>query len=866
LRWKTRIGPRTQGDNLHRPALWKYTLLALATGLLLAGCMSSSEKPEQMAQDFSASLAAGHSLGQTFTAQYDGLQGVWVYLANPAATDVGEITLHLRASPQDTNDLRRSVLPVRQVTRPAFYRFSFAPLESANQTDYYALLENHAAGTLQLGASQEANYLNGALYRDGAAQEAQLTFGLSYDTPALYTGLVKEFFGWIGWLLIGAWLFVVPGWALLAWLWPQWDHLDWIEKLGLSSGVSLAVYPVVFLWTGLIGLRLGALYAWLPPLCGSVAIAWRLKTTGVLKTFRVSEIGVNNVTLLLLLELIFAVRLWVVRGLALPMWGDSYQHTVMAQLLVDHGGLFDSWQPYAEMTTFTYHFGFHTLAAVFHWISAMDMPQSILYTGQMLNGLAVVVLVPLALRIQRSRWTALAALLLAGLLLPMPMAYSNWGRYTQLAGLTILPVAAYLGWSALEERLPWRGFTLVWLALGGLALTHYRVMVFAVLFYPAFLLLNLRRLPMRAQLMRIMWIAAGAALICLPWFIHTFAGELVKNFSTQMTTLPSQLSEAGQLYNSVGDLSRYLHPLAWLASIGCIGWGMWRRDRGIALVAVWWFLITLAANPQWLGLPGSGVLTNFAVLIAVYIPAALVIGPACAWMVEKAKRHPLSLRKPEKHPARRVWAIISATGGVSKTAAPLPENLSSPAPLPLAGKKQRWLEVGLALLVLLAGAWGAMQRRLDIQIAEHGLVTPADLRAAHWIEANLPPESLLLVNSFFAYGGSAVVGSDGGWWLPLLAHRQTTLPPLPYASEEGPRPDYREWVNALTAAIEAKGIDDPGVIKLLQDRGVTHVYLGQQQGMVNATQPLLEPAELLASSNFQPVYHEDRVWIFEIKP
>jgi len=42
----------------------------------------------------------------------------------------------------------------------------------------------------------------------------------------------------------------------------------------------------------------------------------------------------------------------------------------------------------------------------------------------------------------------------------------------------------------------------------------------------------------------------------------------------------------------------------------------------------------------------------------------------------------------------------------------------------------------------------------------------------------------------FAYGDSVIVGSDGGWWLPLLARRQTTLPPINYGSEQGVRADY----------------------------------------------------------------------------
>ncbi len=66
---------------------------------------------------------------------------------------------------------------------------------------------------------------------------------------------------------------------------------------------------------------------------------------------------------------------------------------MIAQLLVDHGGLFTSWQPYAEMTTFTYHFGFHSAVAVFDWLTHMEIPKAVLWAGQILNILAVIVLI-----------------------------------------------------------------------------------------------------------------------------------------------------------------------------------------------------------------------------------------------------------------------------------------------------------------------------------------------------------------------------------------------------------------------------------------------------------------------------------------
>ena len=77
--------------------------------------------------------------------------------------------------------------------------------------------------------------------------------------------------------------------------------------------------------------------------------------------------------MLVVVGLIVGTRLWIIRRIDLPMWGDSYQHAMIAQLLVDHKGLFESWAPYAELTSLNYHFGFHAAAAALGWFWALQL-------------------------------------------------------------------------------------------------------------------------------------------------------------------------------------------------------------------------------------------------------------------------------------------------------------------------------------------------------------------------------------------------------------------------------------------------------------------------------------------------------------
>ncbi|HEC61261.1 MAG TPA: DUF1616 domain-containing protein [bacterium] len=646
--------------------------------------------------------------------------------------------------------------------------------------------------------------------------------------------VLAEGFVWLAMLIAAVFLYILPGWALLSILFPKWGSMSLGEKLGLSVGVSLAVYPLLFLWTDLIGLHLGPLYAWAPPTIASIYLIWNNRSRlnfSTIKRINFKTVHWSNPAYIAIIGLIFFVRFWSIRNLDAPMWGDSYQHTLITQLLVDNGGLFDSWKPYADLSTFTYHFGFHALAAVFHWVTRMALPQTVLWTGQILNGLAVICLYPLAMRIGRTRWAGFAAVLIAGLLSTTPMFYVNWGRYTQLAGQVVLSSVVLLAWETFESKTnKWRLIGLSWVALGGLALTHYRVLIFAVLFFAAFFLLYARKGSLRTLLARISWIGIGAGLLFLPRFVQVFAGKILDIAAFQITTSPTQASDFLRQYNAIGDIFIYLPVGLWLLMILAVGWGLWRREKGAVLISLWWGLALLSTNPQWFDLPGAGLISNFHLFIAVYFPAGVLIGGAIGWLVEIL---------PTKYNTLREREIVASAF------------------------KPVWISV-LLLLVVGIGLWGTRKRMGDLLVSQHALVTRPDLNAATWIRENISPEARFLVNSFFAYGDILIVGSDAGWWLPLLANRQTTLPPINYGNEQGFQPDYVVWVNALNVAILQNGLDHPDVQALLSERGVTHVYIGQLQGQVNYQGPALDPNLMLASPNFQPVYHRDRVWIFTV--
>lgn len=813
--------------------------------LLLAAACSPLVRLEQPTVAASQQLASGHNLGQTFTAYYAGLEGIALYLS-PGSAKTGQVIVHLRGSVDDQQDLASASLPVEAVTAPGYYRFNFNTQSGSAFKDYYLQIELQSpSGSLDVGSGPGDQYLDGAMYRDGQAIDSQAAFRLAFDSQAMLKELIAEGLKWIVWLIAAVFLFIIPGWALLGLVWPAWGRYRWTEKVALAAGASLALYPLLILWTHTIGLNLGPLYAWLTTIAGSLILVGgfllrRRRTRqreGSLEKPASTDpppqrepmnpsIILADLTLLGILVLIAATRFWVVRRLTIPMWGDSYQHTMIAQLLVDHGGLFNSWAPYAPMQSFTYHFGFHAAVAVFHWITGLTMPLATLWSGQILNLLAALAVLPLATRLGKNAWAGVAAVALAGLISPMPMAYTNWGRYTQLAGQVILPAMMLIGWDALERNhLDWKEITLGGFMLTGLALTHYRVVIFAVLFLVVLFILSLRQKPLGHAVLWFAGIGLVSLLVFLPWFFNLFGGRLLQVFAQNAATPASQISNFQQEYNAIGNLFSFLPAWVWLSLPVVVGWGLWRRERGVAAISLWWLAVFLAANPQWLHLPGAGNIGTFTVEIASYIPAAAILGAGLGWLVE---------------------ALPSAWTRTRTTNALVPALLG--------------------LILLASGAWGARQRLNTVNPRQFSMATRPDLRAFDWIRENTAKDSGFLVNSFLAFNNSLNVGSDGGWWLPLLTGRNSSTPPINYGTEKGPRSDFRLWINALPTAIQQDGIDSQIVKDMLSERGLDYVYIGQKQGSVNSPSPLLDLKVLLKDPQFNMVYHQDRVWIFAYQP
>ncbi len=623
-------------------------------------------------------------------------------------------------------------------------------------------------------------------------------------------------------------LYLVPGLVILRMLWRN-AALAWPVRAGLALGIGVALPPLLLEAASLVGLpwqRWTTLVFVLVAACLLAGLHFR----SALPAARPAETRTPDGLLLAGIALVaLLARLYVVRDLPVGMWGDSYHHTMMAQLLVDNQGLFTSWEPYAPLATFTYHFGFHANAAFFHWLTGDPVTRSVLQVGQILNVLTIPVAYAFAARLARSSSAGLWAALLTGFVNTQPAFYVNWGRYTQLAGHVLLPVLLVCWMAAIEARRPeWRQLALAALVTASLFLTHYIVSIFAALFLVVYLAAVALQKPgverARSIVLRAAVITTGALLLAAPWLMHTLGGYLGRNTASFVNG--GVTAERVASYAALPPVAPlYLKSTIIVLAVAGLLIAVAARRWRMVLPAVWAQMLFLAVVPHVIGLPGAGIVDNLTAYLALYIPVTALAG----------------------------YALGMAQEALSRRYAAAALLLSSAA-------------------VLLVSVWGTnwQQRLLD---ERYQLFTAADARAMEWIKANTPSDSRFLVNTFPAYGGSVLAGSDGGWWLPLLTGRWSNLPPITYGSERAAEADYAERTNHFAEVLRGRPLTDAAPVKVdltsetaidaLRDARIRYIYSGAHPAPGPETGDRIDTTLLPGSPMFRRIYAGDGVEIWE---
>ncbi|MHB9032356.1 MAG: hypothetical protein ACYC6L_04835 [Anaerolineae bacterium] len=765
-------------------------------------------------------LGPANSIGQTFHAEHGGLNAISFTLvkyerSQPAPADARLVLilerLDQRSAPITVTMAIEGLLHNQEV------RFDFPGLDDSAAGIYRLTLSTSQDYGLAVWHTMSDAYAGGELLLNGSPQAGDMRFSTyyAYRLRAVLADLFRQTNRWAGAYPGLAVILGLPGLAMSPWLLPR-KRLRWPVISFYVITLSLASWPLLFLWASVVRVPLSGWHFGIIALTlTSLALAGWLRRWRQVGNTPIERSGAAELVLAVILLVTTATRLLQIRQLGLPNWVDSVHHTLITQLLAATGYVPADYSPFMPVSDFHYHFGFHSSAAVLTWLSPLSSPQAVLLFGQIINVLAPLGLYILTATLTGKRWAGTFAALIGGLVCYMPAYYTTWGRYTQLLGLVLLCGLV----SAVYEQIRGSGSKdlkrLVFLSgflLAGLGLSHYRVLIFAILFILALTALQL--VQQRFQNWRSVWggILASAVLSMLltaPW-IYRFIAQVLPNVNSTYGGWESVEGYNAFPFALFGDT---VTKLLLLSSGIAVLWGIIRRKWEIFGVACWVGLCLLLANLHLVGLYDLWLIPNSAVVISFWLPAAFLTGWLAAYLYS--------------------WLPGVLTSITSSWHLHLAINSS----------RQDWAQpitaVAISLLIVF-GSWNMV----DIINPVTVLAGKEDLVAMEWIAANTPADAHFLVNSRI-WVNDLHVGSDAGWWIPFLNGRTTNLPSVLYAQGAA---DYVSRIRDLAYLVESsKSLDDPAVLKALKAEGITHVYIGVMGGK-------LMPAALDASRHFQLLF------------
>jgi hypothetical protein len=129
---------------------------------------------------------------------------------------------------------------------------------------------------------------------------------------------------------------------------------------------------------------------------------------------------------------------------------------------------------------------------------------------------------------------------------------------------------------------------------------------------------------------------------------------------------------------------------------------------------------------------------------------------------------------------------------------------------------------GIALLAVggTAVTLFGVRQQLTILNEQTLLVQPADVAALAWLDANLPADATVAVNSWL-WLLNTWSGSDGGAWLVPLTGRQSSTPPADYIYSRELADFVRGFNEAATAVPDWR---TPEAAAWLREQGMTHIF------------------------------------------
>lgn len=128
-------------------------------------------------------LIAGHSHGQRFVCECDGLCGIDILIATFARLNTGRLDLYLRSNPGAEGVIAEAHVPAVRLADGAFYRFGFEPIRDSAGRLFYMFAEsaNSVPGdAVTIWARAPRPGKPSGRYEDGMPARGDLVYRLVY--------------------------------------------------------------------------------------------------------------------------------------------------------------------------------------------------------------------------------------------------------------------------------------------------------------------------------------------------------------------------------------------------------------------------------------------------------------------------------------------------------------------------------------------------------------------------------------------------------------------------------------------------------------------------------------------------------------
>ncbi len=727
--------------------------VSLLAWLALVSGQTGRADIEAYQADTQASLIPvepGDLVEQTFLSTQTDLKSVWMFAAIQPSTHSSAATIRLRLWALDgAGETLVANQTVSLLNAPARLRLElqFQPQANSRQRAYRVDLSSDApAGAVSLYASRTDRYSDGGLRINGQDRSADLAFELGdalslanwtgdgavfWRMFALGLGLAASIFVMgcaILVLTLGKRLLVVPGWPILA------------------AACGLALIPLLYQVCSLLHIALTAVFlAGFFGLLFAVGLAYGVY---LLHTARVSvqpklwrqwasRQGFSLVGFGLFLAA-FGLRLAQVRDLSAPSWTDGLVHLDLIERILADQGI-----PQGVL----YHTGYHSLVVFLHTWIAGDLPMEMLLVGQLTSALVGLGFFALALSLLRKRWAALFAASLIWFLSPFPTYLFNWGRYPFLLGLTLLCAALAAGISAWWAW-SWRLGGVAGFLLAGMVFCHYGMAGFGLSFAVSSgllaLVVNRHRVGQWVKdliLFKNLILILAVFLLCLAGLLFWRFGSLLHLDKLRELVEQSRQAAQAQDYRELVGIA-FRGPGAVFGLLCLYGAGIvWQTERNLLPRLLGWLAAQAGLIAVLSPFLGETVASYTNLIIFLPLPLALFGGAACAWLCIPAQ------------PAQP-FAVVKRRSAVR--------------PISFGWGRFFWTSSFLLALVLLGGS--SLLGQVNPATV---LLTPADRRAAQWLNRQTDARGVWLINS--ARFNGAVAAVDGGGWLHALTGRKTVF-------------------------------------------------------------------------------------------